>query len=90
MQIDSEELSKRIQDLELVELDKQAATNLEQELRNNISELEGQLVEKNKVNATFIRNVDVFGARNIFLKHILQHFFLATTFTVINYICTPN
>jgi hypothetical protein len=53
MKIDSEELSKRIQDTEIVEHDKQAATNLEQELRNNISELEEQLAEKNKVTALF-------------------------------------
>ncbi|XP_023722258.1 golgin subfamily A member 1 isoform X2 [Cryptotermes secundus] len=48
MKIDSEELSKRVQDTEMVEHDKQAAANLEQELRNNISELEEQLIEKNK------------------------------------------
>jgi golgin subfamily A protein 1 len=48
MKIDTEELSKRIQDLEIVEHDKQEAANLEQELRNNISELEEQVVEKNK------------------------------------------
>lgn len=53
MKIDSEELSKRIQDIEIVEHDKQATANLEQELRNNISELEEQLVEKNKVTALF-------------------------------------
>lgn len=53
MKIDSEELSKRIQDREIVEHDKQAAANLEQELRNNISELEEQLIEKNKVTASF-------------------------------------
>jgi hypothetical protein len=49
MKMDSEKLSKRVQDLEILEHDKQAASNLEQELRNNITELEEQLVEKNKV-----------------------------------------
>lgn len=53
MKMDSEELSKRIQDTEMVAHDKQAAANLEQELRNNISELEEQLIEKNKVTASF-------------------------------------
>jgi hypothetical protein len=53
MKIESKELSKRIQDLEIVEHDKQEAANLEQELRNNISELEEQLVEKNKVTTSF-------------------------------------
>jgi uncharacterized coiled-coil DUF342 family protein len=51
MKVDSEELSKRIQSLEVVEHDKQAATRLEQELRNNINELEENLTEKNKVPA---------------------------------------
>jgi hypothetical protein len=49
MKTDSEKLSKRVQDLEILEHDKQAAANLEQELRNNIAELEEQLIEKNKV-----------------------------------------
>lgn len=49
MKIDSEKISKRIQDLESLEHDKQAASNLEQELRNNMTELEEQLIEKNKV-----------------------------------------
>ena len=51
MKVDSEELSKRIQSLEVVEHDKQAAARLEQELRNNINELEENLTEKNKVPA---------------------------------------
>ncbi|XP_069674177.1 golgin subfamily A member 1-like isoform X2 [Periplaneta americana] len=45
---DSEELSRRIKDLEMVEHDKQVASNMEKELRSNISDLEEQLVEKNK------------------------------------------
>jgi hypothetical protein len=49
MKMDSEKLSKLVQDLEIVEHDKQAAANLEQELRNNIIELEEQSIEKNKV-----------------------------------------
>jgi len=35
-----------------VENDKQAASTLEQALRNNINELEEQLTEKNKVTAS--------------------------------------
>jgi len=49
MKMDSEELSKQVQDLQMAEHFKEAAANLEQELRNNIAELEEQLVEKNKV-----------------------------------------
>lgn len=52
MKVDSEELLKRIQSLEVVEHDKQAAVTLEQDLRNNINELEEQLTEKNKVIAS--------------------------------------
>jgi len=52
MKVDSEELLKRVKSLEVVEHDKQAAAMLEQELRNNISELEEQLTEKNKVTAS--------------------------------------
>jgi golgin subfamily A protein 1 len=48
IKIDTEELSKRIQDFEIVGHDKQETANLEQELRNNISELEEQVVEKNR------------------------------------------
>ncbi|XP_067001450.1 golgin subfamily A member 1 [Anabrus simplex] len=43
-----ENLSKRIEELEMVEHDKQAGKDLEQELRNSIAELEDQLGEKNK------------------------------------------
>ncbi|PNF41510.1 hypothetical protein B7P43_G13037, partial [Cryptotermes secundus] len=66
MKIDSEELSKRVQDTEMVEHDKQAAANLEQELRNNISELEEQLIEKNK-------NIRVLQQRLSDMKKTLQH-----------------
>jgi len=52
MKVDSEGLLKRVQSLEVVEHDKQAAATLEQELRNNINELEEQLTEKNKVTAS--------------------------------------
>lgn len=52
MKVDSEELSKRVQSLAVVEHDKHAAATLEQELRNNIGELEEQLTEKNKVTAS--------------------------------------
>ena len=52
MKVDSEELLKRVESLEVVEHDKQAATMLEQELRNNVNELEEQLTEKNKVTAS--------------------------------------
>jgi len=52
MKVDSKELLKRVQSLEVVEHDKQAAATLEQELRKNINELEEQLTEKNKVTAS--------------------------------------
>jgi len=52
MKVDSEELLRRVQSLEVVEHDKQAAATIEQELRNNINELEEQLTEKNKVTAS--------------------------------------
>ncbi|GFG31832.1 hypothetical protein Cfor_10255 [Coptotermes formosanus] len=65
MKEDYEELSKRVQSLEVVEHDKQAAARLEQELRNNINELEEQLTEKNK-------NIRVLQQRLSDMKKTLQ------------------
>ncbi|KAK7870591.1 hypothetical protein R5R35_009095 [Gryllus longicercus] len=44
----NENLSRRVQELELVEHNKQAAVDLERDLRKNICDLEEQLAEKNK------------------------------------------
>jgi hypothetical protein len=65
MKVDSEELLKQVQSLEVVEHDKQAAATLQQELRNNINELEEQLTEKNKVTAS----LNFPGEGDIFRTH---------------------
>ena len=54
MRFDSEALSKRVEDLEAVESSKQVSVSLEQELKSKVSELEEQLVDKNKVMLTTI------------------------------------